>query len=322
MLKLNHKTSYIWPNPAFPFREYFIHENLRLFIIENIHHNWQWLRDHSRRFQARDHFIVYVGWYFDDWFLQQDLAVFDALNLDKNKFFFLFNSKDEMLRYKEAGFNGELINQNTWLDSDGIMSPNPNVIKKYNAIYVGRLTPFKRHELAANVDNLALVAGNLHGGLSSNEIPPNIYINNNELTPIEVSQKINESFCGLILSASEGACFASSEYLLCGVPVVSTYSKGGRDEWYNNYNSIQVSADPLLIKEAVDFFVNNPRDPYKIRNDHLAQAEKYKQKFIDYLTDLFNNYSVNQSANQFYNDTYMHKLRKSENPDFIKIWPN
>ena len=321
MYNSKHVTSYVWPNPAFPFREYFSDPKLRIFIIENIHHNWEWLRDHSRRFQARDHFIVYVGWHYDDWILKQDLAVFEALELDKEKFFFLFNSEDEKSRYMEAGFIGELINQNAWIDHDYAMMPIQGLEKKYDAVYVGRLTPFKRHELANEVPRLALVAGNLHGGSDAPHIPPHIYMNDRHLTPPEVSAVINESRCGLILSAAEGACFASSEYLLCGVPVVSTYSKGGRDVWYNEYNSLQVEADPLRIRAAVEYFVKNPRDPNKIRNDHIVQADSYKQKFIDYLNQLFVRYEIVQSAQDFFTESYMDKLRKSENPDFFKIWP-
>lgn len=49
--------------------------------------------------------------------------------------------------------------------------------------------------------------------------------------------KINEIYgqsrCGLILSAEEGACFAAMEYLLCGLPVVTTPNIGGRDEFFD-----------------------------------------------------------------------------------------
>jgi len=321
MLNFNHTPTYVWPNPAFPFREYFSHPNLRIFILENIHHNWNWLRDHSRRFQARDHFFVYCGWYFDDWFLRQDSEVFDALGLDKDKFFFMFNSEEEMDRYMASGFKGAHINQNCWLDWNGVMKPD-GAEKLYDAVYVARFTPFKRHELAKQVGNLALVMGDLHGGSESlSQLPPHVYRNQSQLGEQGVASIINQSRCGLILSAIEGACFASSEYLLCGVPVVSTKSKGGRDDWFTSYNSIIVEENEKSIKEAVNYFVNNPVDPYLIRESHILKAQFYRNSFIDQLNLLFESNGIDLDPASFFNQNFMHKLRKSENPDFIKIWP-
>jgi glycosyltransferase involved in cell wall biosynthesis len=321
MLNFDHTPTYTWPNPAFPFRQYLIHDNLRIFIIENIHHNWKWLKEASRRFQARDFFLVYCGWECDDWFLSQDLAVFSALDLDKKKFFFLFNTAEEMNRYTSAGFVGELINQNCWLPWDLSMRHIPEMTKKYDAVYVGRFTPFKRHWLANNVNSLALVIGDLMGAEEAQGLPPHTYRNEVPLDEDGVAKIINESKCGLILSETEGACFASSEYLLCGIPVVSTRSKGGRDIWYNDYNSIQVEENPASVAEAVEYFVKNPRDPNKIRNDHIKKSLEFRETFIRVLKNLFHENCVELDPLDFFNTTYMNKLRTSETPVFQQIWP-
>jgi len=321
MLNLDHTPGYVWPNPAFPFREYFSHPNLRIFIIENIQHNWNWLKNHSRRFQARDHFFVYSGWYFDEWFLKQDLQVFDALGLDKEKFFFMFNCQESMDRYKSAGFKGELINHNCWLDWNGVMQPDLNAEKIYDAVYVGRFTPFKRHHLASKIDNLALVTGELMGGQEANELPPHTFRNESQLDEASVAKIINQSRVGVILSESEGACFASSEYLLCGLPVVSTHSKGGRDVWYDRYNSIVVPPDAAKVAEAVRHFIENPTDPMKIRHMHIEQSIKQRELFISHLQKLFLESSVSIDAKDLFDQNYIHKLRKSEGPQFNLIWP-
>jgi glycosyltransferase involved in cell wall biosynthesis len=317
----NFKPTYVWPNTAFPFREYYAENSLRLFIIENIHHNWEWMKIHSPRFQSRDYFIIYSGWYLDDWFLKQDEMVFEALRLDKNKFFILFNSHEEMERYRARGFRGQLINQNCWLDWDGDMNIRSNTTKEYDAVYVARPTPFKRHFLASEVQKLALVTGNLHGGLAQDNMPSSVYRNEEQLSPSGVAEIINMSCCGLILSEIEGACFASSEYLLCGVPVVSTHSKGGRDFWYNNYNSIQVSDNSKEVKEAVDFFVHKPRDPVAIRQQHINLSIEQRNLFIEFLKELFIIHNIEVDPVNFFKETFIHKLRESITPDFYKIWP-
>jgi glycosyltransferase involved in cell wall biosynthesis len=320
-LNIEYAPHYTWPNPAIPFREYLIHPNLRIFIIENISHNWKWLRDCSRRFQARDHFLVYCGWYHSDWFCKKDLEVFEALQLDKEKFFFLFNSEDEMRRYREAGFVGELINQNAWLDWNGPMQILPAAEKKYDAVYIARPTPFKRHHLASNVANLALVTGKLHGAREVDSLPPHVFRNHEELSPHEVCQVINQSSVGLILSEEEGACFSSSEYLLCGVPVVSTKSRGGRDYWYDVNNSIVVSASDIEVAAAVLELKSRSIDPQSIRNRHIELARSARKRFVEHLQRMFDENSVDFSAEVWFEEKYFHKLRQSENPLYASIWP-
>lgn len=320
MTTSNYKPSYVWPNPAFPFRVYFESEALRIFIIENIQHNWEWLSKYHHKFRTSDYFFVYCGWYHSPYFAKQAAIIFTELKLRRENFFFLFNSPVEKFNFENEGFVGEVINHNAWLDESLVMRVTPNEKKLYDAIYIARLSAFKRHELAGEVENLALVAGNNHGNPINQKLPSHIYKNESPLTPDQVCEKINQSRCGLILSAEEGACFSSSEYLLCGIPVVSTYSLGGRDVWYDNYNSMVVEPDPNKIKEAVSYFKENPRDPYKIRNDHIAKAQTYRNKFIDKLGSLFYRYDVKLDARQYFTETFFHKLRKSYKPSFEEIF--
>lgn len=320
MTTSNYKPSYVWPNPAFPFRIYFESETLRIFIIENIQHNWEWLSKYHNKFRKSDYFFVYCGWYHSPYFAKQAEMIFSELKLKKENFFFLFNSKIEKDNFEAEGFKGEIINQNAWLDENLVMRVIPDEKKLYDAIYIARFSAFKRHELAEKVENLALVAGNNHGNPINQKIPSHIYKNDAPLTPDQVCEKINQSRCGLILSAEEGACFSSSEYLLCGIPVVSTHSVGGRDAWYDDYNSRVVEPDPAKIRDAVSYFLDNPRDPYKIRNDHITKAQVYRNKFIDRLGSLFYQHGIQQDARQYFINTFFHKLRKSYKPDFDEIF--
>ena len=51
----------------------------------------------------------------------------------------------------------------------------------------------------------------------------------------------------------EGANYSSSEYLLCGLPVVSTESSGGRDYWFDDYNSIICKPNEDSVKKCDEF---------------------------------------------------------------------
>lgn len=291
-----------------------------MFIIENIPHNWEWMSKYSDRITESDFFFVYCGWNHSDWFASQAQKTIDSLKLRKDQFFYLFNSRTEQTAFRKDGFEGEVINQNAWLDENLVMKPL-SLLKLYNALYVGRRSAFKRHMLAEQIFDLAIVAGNNHGNNIA-PIPPTTYLNPQPLSPEQVCEKINQSHCGLILSEEEGACFASSEYLLCGIPVVSTHSKGGRDVWYDDYNSIVCDPDPKQIADAVAYFKAHPRDPEVIRANHIEEAHKHRLRFIEAFERVLHQHGVRGlDVHRYFYENYFHKMRKSIKPDFEAIFP-
>lgn len=315
-----YKPSYVWPNPAFPFRLYYDGPECRVFIIENIQHNWNWLSEYHKKIRVNDIFFVYCGWYHSEQFAKEADMIFSELKLSKDNFFIMFNSEKEKNNFSVYGFRGDVINHNAWLDENLVMKVLPFEEKLYDAIYIARLSAFKRHELARDVENLALVAGINHGNPENDQLPPHVYKNETPLIPEEVCVKINQSKCGLLLSAMEGACFSSSEYLLCGIPVVSTFCDGGRDIWYDEYNSKIVEPDPVKIREAVDYFIENKPNPFLIRNRHIKLANKFRERFIEELGYIFDKYGVERDARLFFQENYFHKLRKSQRPNFDEIF--
>jgi glycosyltransferase involved in cell wall biosynthesis len=310
---------YVWPVENIPFRHYYHDESLDIFIIENVVHNYKWLDINKNKIKDRHFFFVYCGWYMDYFHAKKYDEMFDYLGLKKENFFFMFNSKKEEEFILERGFKGKIINHNCWLD-EKIMASNPDVQKKYDAIMVARKRPFKRHHLAAKVPNLALVS---NGGYVKNDekliIPDHVYDNDRVLDPGEVFQKMNESRCGLILSELEGACFTSSEYLLCGIPVVSTKSLGGRDLWYNEYNSIVCEPNEDAVAEAVEFFKSNQRNPLRIREEHIRMSESQRNEFIDVLQEVFDKYGSNVDAKEYFKKNFYHKMRKHININNIEF---
>ena len=129
-----------------------------------------------------------------------------------------------------------------------IFRPLPGRQVRFDAVYDARLSPFKRHALAAEVPNLALVTY-LHEGQVDPDyraavapIVARAHVFNGDpfsgayriaCWPEEVNQALNQCAVGLALSREEGSMFASIQYLLAGLPVVSTPSLGGRDDFYH-----------------------------------------------------------------------------------------
>jgi glycosyltransferase involved in cell wall biosynthesis len=264
--------------------------------------------------------MVYCGWNYSQYLTKKAQEVVSILGLDLTSFFFLCNSHEELSSLKCAGFPCDLVNQNAWLDENLVMR-TMNVPKIYSAIYVGRRSAFKRHMLAEEVSDLAIVAGYNHGKDIA-PIPATKYLNSQPLAPDEICEKNNQSYCGLILSEEEGACFASSEYLLCGIPVVSTHSKGGRDIWYDEYNSIVCDPTPKDIADAVAYFKTHPRDPELIRANHIEEARKHRLRFIEAFERMLHNHNVRGiDAHRYFYENFFHKMRMSLKPDFESIFP-
>ncbi|MFH7244819.1 MAG: glycosyltransferase [Spirulina sp.] len=160
-----------------------------------------------------------------------------------------------------------------------------NEPKIYDAIYTAQLMAFKRHELARNIKKLMIISygGDLH------EFCPELKhadFNRTFLPREELAKRYNQSYAGLCLSAVEGAMFAACEYLLCGIPVVSTPSKGGRDEFFTSENSLIVPPDAFEIARAVEYWKNHSPDPKTIRKQTLKQIHKLRLKYCAYISRL------------------------------------
>lgn len=95
---------------------------------------------------------------------------------------------------------------------------------------------------------------------------------------------LNNSSVGGIFSATEGACYASTEYLMCGLPVISTHSTGGRDIWYTPDNSILVEAtEPAVaarLQRALVKLQTGEFDRVVIRSGAVQMAEEFRAELV------------------------------------------
>jgi hypothetical protein len=162
----------------------------------------------------------------------------------------------------------------------------PDEPKTFDAIYVAAMEPYKRHELARELSRLALIYYDPETHVdaaylrATRALLPNAVFVNEELArrgyarlqhpPAEamanallarrghvnlslatVALYCNRARTGLCLSAMEGAMRASVEYLLCGLPIVSTESVGGRDAFFEPEFCSVVASDPIAVYRAV-----------------------------------------------------------------------
>jgi glycosyltransferase involved in cell wall biosynthesis len=157
--------------------------------------------------------------------------------------------------------------------------------KIYDAIYTAQLAAFKRLALAQQIDRLMVVSygGDLHTFCPELQ---HAEFNQTFLPRPELAKKYNQAYAGLCLSAQEGAMLSSCEYLLCGIPIVSTPSKGGRDEFFSPQNSIIVPPDPALVAQAVRKWKAAPPDPVVIRQGVLDKINSLRLTYCAYIAEL------------------------------------
>lgn len=172
---------------------------------------------------------------------------------------------------------------------DEFFTPEPSVSHCYDAVYAATMAPYKRIELACKIQRLAFVtyvtnqkSWDLHA------YEPRLRhadYNRQFISREEVRGVYRASHVGLALSAVEGAMFSCAEYLLCGLPVVSTPNRGGRNRYLRPEWSKVVDPDPTVIRNAVLDFVERPPDPFSVREEVLDLMAKDRLAFVKLLAD-------------------------------------
>ncbi len=202
--------------------------------------------------------------------------------------YFLSNEVETHEKRVSAGLNSVLVNNNCWLDENRFQIIN-GATKKYDAVYTARAVDCKRIHLAEQVKKLSLVYSDPMS--CAVMIPSNgfercapVFKPDTYLGHIELSSLYNEARCGLMLSRTEGACFTASEYMLCGIPVVSTEPEpgstlGGRQAWLSPDNSIYCEPTSAAVADAVGCIIDADMDPVDIRNSQISKMNTYRTLF-------------------------------------------
>jgi len=209
------------------------------------------------------------------------------------KFIFLNNTEMETLALSRMGVPSITCSELIFVDQTVFKPYAPDDFSgaRYDAIYVARLVPYKRHELARDVENLALMFDRRFNGTASpydNEIrrllPKAHFLNLQagggqyvSFDPPMRAQLMNLARCGLCLSKVEGAMRVSMEYLLCGLPVVTTVSKGGRDRYFSTPYVAYAEDDPAAIARAVKEIGRRNLNKLAIR-DHVGGIVDFERR--------------------------------------------
>ncbi len=226
----------------------------------------------------------------------------------------LANSPNEVRVLSGLGLDCVLCHQNAFVDERRY--PIVPREKEFDAIYIARVTPFKRHWLARQISSLRLIGDPAY---REKEMESGDDILHNQLKHAswtahvngkDIPAEIARARCGLCLSQAEGAMFVSIEYLLCGIPVVNTKNLGGRDELFPDFAAKTVPDTPEAVAEAVRDFAEHAPAPEKIRAATLEKMKPHREKLRSLLNAAMSPKSFPESG------SFPHKLllRCTRNP--------
>ena len=268
-----------------------------------------YMRSFAARLQGRPAlFVIFMTWIFEPGRVAErvirEFRIFSQQH-PHIQLLITVNQMSELELFQSYGLSGVLLNHN-FSSSDQIYRPIQGMPRKFDAIYNARLTPFKRIELSADLESFACITG---GCVSADEdyarqivrqieskSPQHCFTNAYRgldfeyLNTQEVNQALNQAHVGLCLSEAEGAMFASVEYLLAGLPVVSTPNRGGRNHYAHPDFWLEVPATPKDVALGVANLKRRQIPPEWIREQTLKNLRSDRARFLKLLDEY--DYSV------------------------------
>ena len=243
------------------------------------------------------HLLVRPTWHSPD-VLQETLDDVRAINqaAPNLKLTFAAATADDDVMFRRAGLSSIWCSHNAMLD-ERLYTPDPAAEARFDAVHIGRITPFKRHELASRVPRLAVITGSWEVDDASvasviSGFDDLRYVNYapgagvTELSQLQVRQVLNASRCGLALSAKEGAMYASAEYLLCGLPVVTTPSVGGRDVFFHPDYVVTADPDADAVAAGIADLLARDLDPQVVRQRTLDLFMPHRARLLMWLSGI------------------------------------
>jgi glycosyl transferase family 1 len=234
----------------------------------------------------------------------REAAILHRIGNPSHRLIFICNTPEEVAMLQQKGEAAFFYNKTANV-RESVFRPLAAVTTEFDAIYNAQLISWKRHELSLDIESCAFL---FYRDMQASEAasdeaqilaahkaaaPGHHFINSLDskgvpvrLSPSEVNAHLNRAAVGLCLSAREGAMFASMEYLLSGLPIVSTPSLGGRHVYHDEEYCLTVPTDARAVAQAVDALKSRsiPRD--YIHERTVARLERDRSRFLGLLNTI------------------------------------
>ena len=243
---------------------------------------------------------------------------------------YLCNEAGDVPRIAALGSDAVFANQNSLLD-ESRYHPMDGVDRRFDAVYDARLVRWKRHDLAREVGSLALLYNKLpvadpdFADALRRDFARAHWFNHDasgeyRLLGVEdLNLALNQCRVGLCLSAEEGAMYASGQYLLAGLPVVTTPSTGGREVFFDERYVRTVPPDPHAVADAVQDLAARRIDPQLIRRATVARMKEHRRVLIDLVQGIFDRAGVQRRFEAEWPQLFRNRLiRKPDHQETVR----
>lgn len=226
----------------------------------------------------------------------------------QHRLVFFCNTSEEQRLIDAAGLEAVVLNHNQ-LVSEDTFRPIPDAQLKYDAVYNAKIARFKRHYLAADIERMLYVTYRCPSDMSVSagrayvrrilaRSPEHQFANSlvNDLPTLltrdEVNKSYSEASVGLCLSPTEGAMYASIEYLFAGLPIVSTPNYGGRDAFFDDEFCLTVKPDCREIRDAVNALRDRKIPRQYVRNRTIERVKAARRASLSTVERLIEQYGA------------------------------
>ena len=247
--------------------------------------------------EERALFLVLFAWTMERPAAAHRLATAVHVYLDRrpnHRIVLLCNSQAEKSLFDAEGVEAILCNHNALSVDEEVFRPLGVEERIHDAVYNGAMVAWKRRHLARLIDRCAHIYYE-KGDTDHDQtmalldemrrlLPGHAFLNPladgviQQLDPAEVNRVLNRSRVGLCLSEVEGAMLASMEYLLAGLPVVSTPSLGGRDAFADPQYWLEVGPTAENVRDGVIEMAARNLDPRQVRDAALGKIREHRQR--------------------------------------------
>jgi glycosyltransferase involved in cell wall biosynthesis len=201
---------------------------------------------------------------------------------------FMSASPSEKRLLRTVRIPGTLVSHNTYVN-ERVFRP-VDVSKDFDAVYAAQMQPFKRLHLAQKVSSLFVVTygevKTADGDYDLHRYVPQLRhadYNRRWIGTAEVNTLYNRSRVSLALSACEGAMLSSVEYMLAGLPMVSTPCRGGREMYFDERFVAVVPPTAEGVAAGVSALIRRELDPQVVRAATLQRLNSHRRDLCEYV---------------------------------------
>ena len=215
----------------------------------------------------------------------------------------LCNEAGQAELFHARGAQAVFCSQNCFVD-EAVFQPIPSIAKRLDAVYDARFATWKRHPLAVELTSIGLLYYDVpqddpdYAQAIRRDFSHAHFFNHPHSGPYRllssraITRSLNACRVGLCLSAEEGAMYASVQYLLCGLPIVTTPSRGGRDVFFEDRFVLTVPPEAPAVREGVAELIGRNLDPDDIRSATLTKVRAHRQTFVELVQEIYHRHGV------------------------------